>query len=387
MKLSVVIVNYNVKYYLEQCLLSVERALQGINGEVWVVDNNSNDGSVEYLQTKFPWVYYIKNQDNVGFSRANNQAIRQSRGEYIILLNPDTILGENTLKDVITFMDSHTEAGGLGVKMLRDDGSFALESKRGVPTPWNSFCKMIGLSNRFPKSRIFGRYHMQFLSPHETAKIEILSGACMVLRKTALDKVGLLDETFFMYGEDIDLSYRILLGGYHNYYLPTKILHYKGESTQKTSFKYAITFHEAMHIFYSKHFGRYNFLLLWIISLAIYTKAIMSYAVRLCAKHQINRQSTIQYMRNKKFLLVGKGQNLKAMEDIMERNKLYHSVTEEVPDKDESTADIVLFDTDAFRFEEILEWFDHEGPQKSQPVIGTYISQSNTVLTTTMVIR
>ena len=154
MKLSIVIVNYNVKYYLEQCLLSVERALMGIQGEVFVVDNGSMDGSMEYLRSKFPWVYYIENEQNVGFSVANNMAIRRARGEYVMLLNPDTIVGGDTLRRCIDFMDRTPGAGGVGVRMLREDGSFALESRRGVPTPWTSFCKMVGLCSLYPKSTL-----------------------------------------------------------------------------------------------------------------------------------------------------------------------------------------------------------------------------------------
>ena len=163
MKISIVIVNYNVKHYVEQCLLSVERALQGMTGEVYVVDNKSTDNSVEYLKAKFPWVYFIKNDFNAGFSKANNQALRVARGEYVMLLNPDTIIGENTLRDCISFLDAHPDAGGAGVRMLRVDGSFAPESKRGVPTPWTSFCKMSGLCSLFPQSRVFGRYYMPFV--------------------------------------------------------------------------------------------------------------------------------------------------------------------------------------------------------------------------------
>lgn len=208
MKLSIVIVNYRVPYFLEQCLLSVRKSAQGIDTEVWVVDNNSGDGSVEYLQCRFPEVHFVANEENVGFSRANNQAIRLSKGQYVLLLNPDTLIGESTLRTVVDFMDSKPNAGGLGVKMLNGHGRFLPESKRGFPSPWVSFCKLSGLNRLFPHSSRFNRYHLSYLSRDEEHKVEVLSGAFMLMRREALDKVGLLDERFFMYGEDIDLSYQ-----------------------------------------------------------------------------------------------------------------------------------------------------------------------------------
>ena len=210
MKLTVVIVNYNVKSYLHQCLHSVERAIRGMNAEVVVVDNASTDASVEELSASFPWVKFIANTENVGFSRANNQAIRQSKSDYVLLLNPDTVVGEEVLEACVSFMDSHADAGAVGVKMLREDGGFAWESRRGVPTLTTSFYKMVGLCSLFPHSRVFGKYYMRYLDENEVNRIEIISGAFMMLRRSALNEVGLLDETFFMYGEDIDLSYRLL---------------------------------------------------------------------------------------------------------------------------------------------------------------------------------
>ena len=204
MKLSVVIVNYNVEYFLEQCLYSVRRAMQGIEGEVFVVDNNSVDGSLRMLAQKFPEVKVIANKENVGFSRANNQAIRISTGEYVLLLNPDTVVEDDTFSKCIAFMDSHPDAGGLGVKMVDGKGQFLPESKRGLPTPATAFYKMFGLCKLFPHSKRFAHYYMGHLSNDETNEVEILAGAFMLMRKETLDKVGLLDETFFMYGEDID---------------------------------------------------------------------------------------------------------------------------------------------------------------------------------------
>lgn len=256
MRLSVVIVNYNVRYFLEQALGSVRKALQGIEGEVWVVDNNSADDSVRMVRERFPEVRLLANTDNPGFAVANNQAIRQCTGDYVLLLNPDTLVEEDTFRKCLDFMDQHPEAGALGCKLLDGSGKFLPESKRGFPTPWVAFCKTFGLSTLFPKSPVFNRYHLGHLPEDETARVDVLAGCFMFIRKTALDKAGLLDEAFFMYGEDIDLSYRIQQAGFVNYYFPaTKIIHYKGESTKKGTLNYVRTFYQAMIIFARKHFS------------------------------------------------------------------------------------------------------------------------------------
>ena len=258
MKLSVVIVNYNVCYFLEQALLSVRRAVEKLGQpvEVFVVDNNSADGSVAMVRARFPEVILIANHDNPGFSKGNNQALRRATGQYQLLLNPDTVVEEDTFRACCDFMDAHLSCGGLGVKMLDGQGKFLPESKRALPTPGVAFYKMFGLAKLLPKSRIFGRYHLGFLDKDETHEIEVLSGAFMLLRKSALDEIGLLDEDYFMYGEDIDLSYRLTQGGWKNYYFPgTRIIHYKGESTKRTSVNYVFVFYRAMVIFAQKHFA------------------------------------------------------------------------------------------------------------------------------------
>lgn len=281
-KISVIIVNYNVVYFLEQCLHSVKKALQHVPGEVIVVDNNSVDGSVAMVLQKFPDFTVIANKQNTGFSFANNQALKIAKGTYCLLLNPDTVVEEDTFKKVIDFMDQHDDAGGLGVKMIDGKGNFLPESKRGLPTPSVAFYKIFGLSFLFPKSKIFGKYHMGYLDKEETHEIEILSGAFMLMRKSVLDRIGLLDEAFFMYGEDIDLSYRIIKGGYKNYYFPgTSIIHYKGESTKKSSVNYVFVFYKAMVIFARKHFSDKNANLFSIlINIAIYLRAGAAIATR-----------------------------------------------------------------------------------------------------------
>lgn len=257
MELSVVVVNYNVRYFLEQCLVSVFAALKGIEGEVWVVDNASTDGSVEMVKLKFPQVKLISNQTNLGFSKANNQAIKLAKGRYTLLLNPDTVVQEDTFRECINFMDTHPDAGGLTVKMIDGKGRYLPESKRGFPSPWASFCKIFGLTSLFPKSKLFAHYYLGHLDKNATHAIEIMPGAFMFLRSEVLKQVGLLDEQFFMYGEDIDLSYRILQHGYKNYYYPKcQIIHYKGESTKKGSLNYVIVFYKAMILFAQKHFSK-----------------------------------------------------------------------------------------------------------------------------------
>ena len=212
MLLSIIIVSYNVRAFLVQCLDSVTKACEGIQAEIWVVDNASTDGSVEYARQFFPEVHYIQNPENVGFARANNQAIRQATGKYVLLLNPDTVVGEKTLRGCTQFLDIHPEAGATGTRMLNRDGTFALESRRGLPTPATAFYKVCGLCALLPRHRTFGKYYMRYLDPSEANQIEVISGAFMMLRRTALEQIGLLDEDYFMYGEDIDLSYRLPAG-------------------------------------------------------------------------------------------------------------------------------------------------------------------------------
>lgn len=277
-KLSVIIVNYNVQYFLEQALLAVRRAAGNLPVEVWVVDNNSVDDSVKMVRQKFPEVHLIANSDNPGFAVANNQAIRRATGEYILLLNPDTVIEEDTFDKCIAFMDNHPKAGGLGVRMIDGTGAFLPESKRGFPSPWVAFCKTFGLSRFFPRSRWFNGYHLGYLPEDEVHEVDVLAGAFMLLRRSVLDEIGMLDEQFFMYGEDIDLSYRITQAGYRNYYFPeTTIIHYKGESTKKGSLNYVRTFYQAMIIFARKHFrGSQARLFVGMLQIAIYLRAALT---------------------------------------------------------------------------------------------------------------
>ncbi|MDF1574692.1 MAG: glycosyltransferase [Bacteroidales bacterium] len=291
MDLSVIIVNYNVKHFLEQCLHSVHQAVKRLEkgearAEVFVVDNNSVDGSAGEVRQKFPWVHLIENRENAGFSKANNQAISLSSGRYILLLNPDTVVEEDTFTKCIGFMDSHPGAGALGVKMIDGKGAFLPESKRALPTPRVSFYKMSGLARLFPRSRRFGLYHLGHLDKDRTHVVDVLAGAFMFLRKETLEKTGTLDESFFMYGEDIDLSYRITKAGYKNYYFPeTTIIHYKGESTKKGSLNYVLMFYQAMIIFAGKHFSSKRAKTFSrLINMAIYFRAALSLGKRFLSR-------------------------------------------------------------------------------------------------------
>ncbi len=279
MKLSIVIVNYNVKHFLRQCLISVFDALVNIEAEVFVVDNNSSDDSINMVYEEFPQVNVIANKTNFGFSKANNQAINKAVGEYVLLLNPDTLVEKDTFEKCLFYMDQNPDVGNVGVKMINGKGEFLPESKRSLPVPEVAFYKIFGLSRLFPKSKRFASYHLSYLDNDTIHEVEVLSGAFMMLRKSVLDHIGLLDEDFFMYGEDVDLSYRVLKAGYKNIYFPeTRIIHYKGESTKKGSINYVMVFYNAMQIFVKKHFSAKNILLFnWIITFAIWFRA--SFAV------------------------------------------------------------------------------------------------------------
>ena len=333
------------------------RASEGLEVETFVVDNHSSDGTVEYLTPLFPQVRFISNEENVGFSRANNQAIREAKGQYILLLNPDTFVTEQTFQDCIQYLDQHPEVGAIGCAMYGWDGRFAWESRRGVPTPWTSFCKMVGLTCLFPHSRRFGRYYMRYLNREQANYIDIVSGAFCMLRREALEQVGLLDETFFMYGEDIDLSYRLLQAGWRNAYVPTPILHYKGESTQKTTFRYVHIFYQAMLIFFDKHFRRRRPILALLVRLAVLLRAGLDVVKQTFHKVVAHLTRPLHHTpRPETALCIGCSQSLEAMRDICKHNGL---VCTTLSASDNLPADLtpftyVVFDTSQFSYGEIL---------------------------------
>ncbi len=254
-KLAIIIVNYRVPRLVEQALRSVVKASEGLDTEVWLVDNNSGDGSVAYLEERFPQFNYIANDENLGFAKANNLAIKQCNSEYILLLNPDTIIAEDTLKLCTEYMDKTAQCGALGVKMHDIHGQYLRESKRGFPSVWRSFCKLAGLAKLFPHSKTFAGYYLGHLSDDKVQCVEALCFAYTMFRKETLDEVGLMDERFFMYGEDIDLSYRIAMSRYECHYLPTTIIHYKGESSILNNKTYQNSFYGAMSLFFDKYYG------------------------------------------------------------------------------------------------------------------------------------
>ncbi|MBR6592753.1 MAG: glycosyltransferase family 2 protein [Prevotella sp.] len=389
MKLTVIIVNYNVKFFVEQCLDSLERALDGIDGEVFVVDNHSSDGSIEYLKPRFPKVIFIESNHNLGFARANNMAIRQAEGQYVLLLNPDTFVGEQTIKQAIEFMDQHPKAGGAGVKMFNTDGTKALESRRGLPTPLTSFYKMCGLCSKFPESRRFSKYYMGYLSWDKPERIDIISGAFCLMRKEALDKAGHLDEDFFMYGEDIDLSYRLLKAGYGNWYLPLPILHYKGESTHKSSFRYVHVFYQAMLIFFKKHYGHMH---LWVtlpIKAAIYVRSAMALVSMLTDKAKKSLGFVDTKRKFRKYVFIGTDQMLGQCRQIAYKKGLdatFHLADENIQQHghnalllDDKSQLVVVYDLQLFSYEKVLAIMSTK-PDK-QITLGTFNANNGIIIT------
>jgi len=280
MKLSVIIVNYNVKYFLEQCLCSVQKAITscGAEAEVIVIDNHSHDNSVSYLMPFFPCVRFVVNDENIGFTKACNQGYKLSSGKYVLFLNPDTIIPEDCFSKCLAFFEANENAGAVGVKMLDGHGRFLKESKRAFPSPITSLFKLFGFARLFPKSKIFSEYHLGYLDENKNHEVDVLAGAFIMTRRNLMEELDGFDEAFFMYGEDVDLSYRIQEMGYKNYYLAeTSILHFKGESTKKGSLNYVRMFYSAMSIFVRKHYGGSRAsLFIFFIHLAIWLRAIMT---------------------------------------------------------------------------------------------------------------
>lgn len=277
--ISVVIVNYKVKEYIANLLNSLERSAEDLSLEIFVVDNASGDDSIPYLKKRFPDVHYIQNEENVGFGIANNQAIEKARGRYTLIINPDTLVSEDTLQTLVSHMQENEKCGACGCKILNPDGTFAPESRRSVPTIWSAACKVFGLNSLFPKSKLFGKYYLSWLGEGEASKVPVLSGSFMFWRTKVLKNLGGFDERFFMYGEDIDLCYRIQKTGYHIDYVPdTSIIHYKGESTKKGDLKYIRLFNKALYQFFDKQYSsRYSFIFKVLIYLAILLRTIFSF--------------------------------------------------------------------------------------------------------------
>ena len=278
-RLSIIIVSYNVKAYLEKCLLSVQKALVGISHELFVIDNASTDGSAALVKERFPDVTLIENPENIGFARAINCALKKAEGEYIALLNPDTLVQKDTFTLLLEAFEQNPEAGMIGCKILNEDGSLQVSCRRSLPTPWVAFTRMTGLSTIFPKSRLFARYNLTYLDPDSIEEVDAISGSFMTVRKKTLDTIGYLDERFFMYGEDLDWCFRIKQAGWKILYYPkTSIIHYKGKSADERQWSQIKLFYKAMALFAEKHFRSYSALTpLWLMKAAIWKMAVLTY--------------------------------------------------------------------------------------------------------------
>ncbi|MBQ7362015.1 MAG: glycosyltransferase family 2 protein [Bacteroidaceae bacterium] len=387
MKLSVVIVNYNVKYYLEQCLRSLQRAIAGVDGEIIVVDNASEDGSLKYLKPRFPEVVWIECKENGGFSHGNNIGFNKAKGEYILMLNPDTIVTCDSIKKSIEFMDTHPKAGAAGVKMINKDGTFAMESRRGIVKPWVAFCKATGLCRRYPKSRLFGHYYMSYLDIEEINPIEMVSGAFMLLRRNTLQRIGTLDEQFFMYWEDSDLSYRILKSGEKNYYLPYTIFHYKGESSVKSKLRYRYWLYSSLQTFFKKHFPLYHILFYVPIKIAV---AILKFRIH-HAYPMIYGDNWDNYKEpDKRFIVFGSEKACTEIKDILAKNKLgYNHMFVTATEQDNPTGHItlsnvnrythILYDAESYSYDTMLRLLQQTPGNTLR--LATYSTQTGNLIT------
>ena len=330
-------------------MCSVRKAIEKIETEIFVVDNNSTDGSYDYLQPKFSEVNFILNNENEGFAKANNKALSLAKGKFILFLNPDTIVAEDSFEKCISFLDSNKNAGALGVKMIDGKGSYLKESKRGFPDLWVAFCKLSGVTTLFPHSKIFSKYYLGYLSEKENQIIDAIAGAYFFARKETLDKTGGFDEQFFMYAEDIDLSYRIQQSGFLNYYFAgTTIIHFKGESTKK-DFRYVKLFYKAMSQFVKKHFSsRSSIFFSIMIEFAIWLRATLALIGNLFSTKKINRKE------QKKYFLTGDVDVVNQLKKILLSNKKM------VSDEEKNTDEIIFCEGKDFSFTQIIDSLEKE---------------------------
>ena len=352
MQLSVIILNYNVRYFLELCVLSVQNALATIESEIIVVDNNSNDGSCEMMQTRFPSIKLIQNRENVGFPKGNNIGVGQAKGDYICILNPDTVVAEDTFVKILAFAQRQKNLGIVGCKLIDGSGNFLPESKRGVPTPWVAFTKMVGLYKIFPNSKRLGKYYAQHLSENETGKVDVLVGAFMFMKRDLYQELQGFDEDCFMYSDDIDLSYRALKSGHYNYYFHgTTIIHYKGESTIKDGM-YMKHFQEAMQFFYHKHFK----VVPWFTLFMKFGVFLFAFAKRVQGQSIINKVPKSYQLYSSNVELVNK------LTTIVQKKVRFHDLKTEkmvisFPIKSDNVTEIIL-DTNFISFKECISIFE-----------------------------
>ena len=380
---SIIIVSYKVRFYIEQSLNSVLRSVP--DAQILVVDNNSADGSVEFIRERFPQVEVIANNFNAGFGKANNIALTKAIGKYVLFLNPDTVVAERTIPGCIDYMEANPKVGAVGVRMQYADGRFALESRRSLPTPSVSFWHMTGLGRLFPHSKVFAKYHCTYMDKDSECAIDIVSGAYMFIRKEVLDKVGGFDEAFFMYGEDIDLSYRILQEGYKNSYLPLPIVHYKGESTNKTSYGYAKVFYDAMLIFFNKHFRRYSSLFAFLVRVVVGIRKIGTFVGQNIMAH---KRLLADYTEN--CLYVGRKGTFSDVEQLLStsvflRNPRYVEGAGDVDSALQgllgSGVDAIVFDTDAFTYDAIMYWMFRQASDGKRYTMGLYSEKTGKIIT------
>ncbi len=375
MQLSVIIVNYNVRFFLEQCLLSVYKAGASIDMEVIVVDNNSYDGSRSFLEPLFPQVQFYWLQENTGFSRACNYGLQKATGRYILFLNPDTLLPEDCFQKTLAFMQSHPDAGAMGVRMIDGSGRFLKESKRGLPSAGASFFKFTGLIRLFPRSGLFARYYSGHLPETDINRVDVLSGAFFLASREVLDRLGGFDEQFFMYGEDIDLSYRITLAGFYNYYFPgTTIIHFKGESTQKADVRYLQRFYGAMKIFVAKHYPRGKVLVLRaLIQLVLWVKQC-----RLFFKKRMGEKQSGTPAQPPSFLVLGDEAGYQEVKQILgsyDGTVTYGGTKTGVMQDGDA---VVLCEGAVFSFKTIIEQVDKAG---SGTAVWIHAGGSNSIVT------
>ena len=399
MNLSVIIVNYKVPFYLHQCLNSLEAATEKIDCEFFVVDNASNDQSVSFLRKFHPNVIFIENNTNVGFSKANNMAIKRAKGDFLLLINPDTIVSEDTIQLCINYMIDNPEAGAIGVKQHYAYGMFAPESRRGVPSPMTALYKFTGLCKHFPMSKRFGRYYLGFLDKNEISEIEILSGAFMFIRHQAIKDAGLLDEDYFMYGEDIDLSYRILKAGYKNYYIPTNIVHYKGESTHKHTFTYVNNFNRSMVIFFRKHFKAYSWFLEIPILSAVYLKTVWGFLKVSVKKMFAKNIPDEQIYKSYKFLVLADNpDNNPAVRLLIQNgyNPVVVKINQEICSKghiclnmDLNQFDFVVYSKLDFSYKQMIDAFvgQYELKNVKRPSLAVYHPEINKIITVSYIVE
>ena len=361
MQLSVIILNYNVRFFLEQCVLSVQKALSTIDGEIIVIDNHSSDDSCEMMKQLFPNIKLIENKENLGFPKGNNIGVAQAQGEFICILNPDTVVAEDTFFKILSFAKTKTDLGIIGCKLIDGTGIFLPESKRGVPSPWVAFTKIFGLYKLFPKSSWFNQYYAQHVSENQSGKVDILVGAFMVMKRDLYIEIGGFDENCFMYSDDIDLSYMVLQKGKLNYYFhETSVIHYKGESTIRDE-KYMKRFQEAMQFFYKKHYKK-SFVFDFFMKMGAFVFSLIKKNQSKTVQREIHEyivfsKNSLQLNLNKKITIVNDFAQFK--------NNIQLDIE-------------IIFDTNSFSFKEIIEFMNCN--KTKNLTFKNYISKSNFII-------